>query len=234
MSRAFLNVIVTSVKQVLIATHNQAKLAELKFGLKDLEKQGVKIVSLKDLQIKANPQETGKTFQENSEIKARYYGNLTGLPTVADDGGLIIPYLNNEPGVKSRRWLGYEASDEELIQHTIVHLKGVQKDDRTAYLQTCICFYLPASTHPRIVQAQNSHPASAGGIILCEQEKIKGHIAEKPSPRRIDGYPYRALFIVERFNKYYDELTEDEHQQINHRLKALRRLVKRIRKYLIK
>ena len=72
-----------------------------------------------------------------------------------------------------------------------------------------------------------------GSAIICEQKKIKGCIAEKPSPRRIDGFPYRALFIVSKFNKYYDDLTEKEHTEINHRLKALKRLVKRIKKYLI-
>ena len=68
-----------------------------------------------------------------------------------------------------------------------------------------------------------------GSVIICEQEKIKGFIAAKPSPRRIDGFPYRALFIVSKFNKYYDDLTEKEHNEINHRLKALKRLVKRIK-----
>ena len=215
------------IKKILIATHNQAKLKELKFGLQSLEKIGIKIVSLNDLNIKDKPLETGKTFQENAEIKARFYGDLTKLPVIADDGGLVIPYLNNGPGVKSRRWLGYEATDEELINYTLTHLKGVKKADRTAYLETCICFYLPVASNP-----QGSRNPE-GSAIICEQKKIKGCIAEKPSPRRIDGFPYRALFIVSKFNKYYDDLTEKEHTEINHRLKALKRLVKRIKKYLI-
>ena len=214
-------------KKLLIATHNQAKLNELKLGLENLKKLGIKIVSLNDLNIKDKPLETGKTFQENAEIKARFYGDLTKLPVIADDGGLVIPYLNNGPGVKSRRWLGYEATDEELINYTLTHLKGVKKADRTAYLETCICFYLPVASNP-----QGSRNPE-GSAIICEQKKIKGCIAEKPSPRRIDGFPYRALFIVSKFNKYYDDLTEKEHTEINHRLKALKRLVKRIKKYLI-
>ena len=214
-------------KKLLIATHNQAKLNELKLGLENLKKLGIKIVSLNDLNIKDKPLETGKTFQENAEIKARFYGDLTKLPVIADDGGLVIPYLNNGPGVKSRRWLGYEATDEELINYTLTHLKGVKKADRTAYLETCICFYWPVASTPQ----DSRNPE--GSAIICEQKKIKGCIAEKPSPRRIDGFPYRALFIVSKFNKYYDDLTEKEHTEINHRLKALKRLVKRIKKYLI-
>ncbi|OGK25030.1 hypothetical protein A3A46_04280 [Candidatus Roizmanbacteria bacterium RIFCSPLOWO2_01_FULL_37_13] len=211
------------MKKILIATQNKAKLKELKFGLQNLEKSGVKIVSLADLRIASEPHETGKTFQENAEIKARFYGGLTKLPAIADDGGLVIPYLNNGPGVKSRRWLGREATDEELIQHTLLYLKGVQKTDRTAYLQTCVCFYYIDSRF-----RGNDKP-----VTICESEKIEGHIAETANPRRIKGFPYRALFIVDKFNKYYDELTDEEHKKINHRLKALKRLVKRIKKYLI-
>src|SRR3989344_5109954 len=96
------------MKTLLIATHNTAKLKELKLGLRDLEKQGVKIITLNDLKISKNPEETGKTFRENAILKAKFYADLTNLPTIADDGGIIIPLLNNEPGVKSRRWLGYE------------------------------------------------------------------------------------------------------------------------------
>ena len=222
------------MKKILIATHNKAKLEELKFGLKNLKKLGVRIVSLNDLRIQKKPKETGKTFQENAGLKARFYGELTKLPTIADDGGLMIPYLNNEPGVKSRRWLGYEATDEKLINYTLVHLKGVQKANRTAYLKTCICFYFP-TIHPQggmnYTKFVPVHPA--GGIVICEDEKIKGYIAEKPSLRRINGYPFRALFKVAKFNKYYDELIDEEHQQVNHRLIALKRLVKRVKKYLI-
>lgn len=233
------------MKNLLIATHNKAKLKELKFGLQNLEKHGVKIVSLADLRITSEPHETGKTFQENAEIKARFYADLTNLPAIADDGGLVIPYLNNGPGVKSRRWLGHEATDEELIQHTLVHLRGVKYSDRTAYLQTCVCFYLPKFNNdsgqvrmtkqmPKpIRQAQGKQVQYDNNVVICEEEKIRGYIAERPSPRRIEGYPFRALFIVDKFKKYYDELTDKEHQQINHRLKALKRLVKRIKKYLI-
>jgi len=198
-------------KKILIATFNPAKQKEIEIGLIDLKKRGFLLLSLRDLKIKAKVEETGKTFCENAKLKAKFYAELTGYPTIADDGGLIIPYLNNEPGVKSRRWLGYEASDEELIKHTLLHLRGVKGVDRTAYLQVCLCFYDPKTKK-----------------IISEQEKIKGYIAEKPSGKATDGYPFRALFIVEKFNKYYDELTEEEHWQINHRLKALKRLVHKI------
>lgn len=201
------------VKKVLIATTNPAKLKEIRQGLTSLEKKGIKILTIKDLKIKEKPDESGKTFKENAKIKAKFYGNLTRLTTIADDGGLIIPYLNNEPGVKSRRWLGYDASDEELINHTLNKLKKLPKEKRVAYLETCLCFYFPQKN-----------------VFLFQQEKIKGYIAEKPSKKRIQGYPFRALFIVKRFNKYYDDLTEKEHQKVNHRLKAIKKILLKYQK----
>lgn len=199
------------MKTLLLATHNKAKLEELRLGVKSLEKKGIQIVSLNDVKVTKDPEETSKTFRDNAFLKARFYATLTNLPTIADDGGLLIPYLNNAPGVRSRRWLGYDASDEELITHTLIHLRGVEKAQRTAYLQTCLCFFYPHTKK-----------------TVFEEEKIKGYIAEKPSGRATNGYPFRALFIVEQYNKYYDELTEKENHVINHRLIALKKLIRKI------
>jgi XTP/dITP diphosphohydrolase len=205
------------VKKIIIATTNVAKLKELKIGLESLKKQGIEILTLNDVKVGENsPEETGNTFQKNALIKAKYYADLTQIPCLSDDGGLIIPYLNNEPGVKSRRWLGYEASDSELIDFALLKLKNYTGSKRTAFLETCLCFYYPKTKN-----------------ILFEQERIRGYIAEKPSGKPTLGYPYRAIFIVDEFNKFYDELTEEEHNKINHRLKALKRLTNRIKDLII-
>ena len=204
------------MKKILIATTNSAKIAEIKIGLQELEKQGIKILTLNDVKVgDKEPVETGKTFQENAFIKAKFYSNLTRLPCLSDDGGLIIPYLNNEPGVKSRRWTGFEATDEELIKFTLSNLQGCTGSKRIAYLETCLCFYNPQTDK-----------------VISETGKILGHIAETPSTKRVPGFPYRALFIVDKFNKFYDELTFSEHQEVNHRLKALKGLVKKIKNML--
>lgn len=205
------------MKKILIASENPGKIAEIKTGLEELKKQGIKIFTLNDVIVgDKKPDERGKTFQENAFIKAKFYADLTHLPVVSDDGGLIIPYLNNEPGVKSKRWMGREATDLELINHILHNLRGCTGSQRIAYLETCLCFF----------DIQINSP-------IYETEKILGHIAEIASPKRITGYPYRALFIVDKYNKYYDELTDEEHQQVNHRLKALKRLTKRIKDLVI-
>lgn len=199
------------MKKLLIATHNKAKKEEILRGLNTLIKEGIKIVDLEELHISMEPEETGKTFQENSLLKAKFYAELSQLPTIADDGGLVIPFLNNEPGVKSRRWPGYEVTDEELIKYALSQLKDVKGTNRIAFLETCLCFYDPLSRQTNF-----------------EQEKIKGRISETPLTIDTNGYPFRVLFIVEKYNKFYDELTKEEHEKENHRLKALKRLVKKI------
>lgn len=202
--------------KLLIATHNQAKLKEIRFALKSLTKQDIELISLKDLKIKREPKEDGKTFAENSLLKAKFYSKLSGYPTIADDGGLTIDILRGEPGVHSRRWLGYEGTDQELIRHALHRLKGVPKKKRQAQLQTCITFYDPHKNK-----------------VLSDTESIKGIIADKSSQKATNGYPYRALFIVKKYNKYYDELTDTEHTKINHRFKLLKRLSKKISSYLL-
>ena len=205
------------MKKILIASTNPGKITEIKIGLQELEKQEIKVLTLNDVRVgDKEPEETGKTFQENAFIKAKFYADLTHLPVLSDDGGLIIPYLNNEPGVKSRRWLGYEATDKELIKYTLSNLRGCTGSKRIAYLETCLCFY-----DPQIKKT------------IYETEKILGRIAGTPSTKRMTGFPYRAIFIVDEFNKFYDELTDEEHQQVNHRLKALKRLTKKIKNLIL-
>lgn len=200
------------MKKILIATTNPGKIEEIKLGLKELEKRGFEILTLNEWPTKyKNPEETGKTFKENAFIKAKFYADLTGLPCLSDDGGLTIPHLNFEPGIKSKRWLGRDASDEELISYTLTRLHQVPKKNRQAYFQSYLCLYDPKTKR-----------------AVFETEKISGHIAETTSAKRAAGFPFRALLIVDKFNKFYDELTPEEHQQVNHRLIALKRLTKKI------
>lgn len=200
------------MKRLLIASTNPGKISELKFGLKILSERGITILTLNDVRVgDKKPEESGKTFSENALIKAKFYSEKSKLPVIADDGGLIIPYLNNEPGVKSRRWLGYDASDQELVDYTLERLSGAKPADRKAYLETCICYYNPETGQP-----------------IYESEKISGTIAKTPFSKRTPGFPYRDLLIVDQFKKYYDELTPEEHTLVNHRLIALKRLTKRI------
>ncbi|MEX1052576.1 MAG: non-canonical purine NTP pyrophosphatase [Patescibacteria group bacterium] len=207
------------MKSLLIATHNPAKITEIKIGLKPLIDKGISLLTLKEKNITRQPDETGKTFEENALLKAKFYAKEANLPTIADDGGIAIKELGGQPGVKSRMWLGYETTDEKLMQHTLKQLEGKPMKDRKAYLETCLCFYDPATNDS-----------------YFKKERINGYIAVEPSVERMKGYPFRSLFLIEinGKHKYYDGLTTKEQKQLNHRLKALRQLAPKIKAHLLK
>src|SRR3989338_682478 len=115
--------------KLLIASRNPGKIKSFKDYLSDLK---LNIVSLNDLNLPDEMAEDGTTFEENSLKKAMYWGDKTGFLTVGDDGGVEIPALGGEPGVKSRRWPGFEASDEELIDYTLEKIKPLSRDQREA------------------------------------------------------------------------------------------------------
>lgn len=190
--------------KILIATTNPGKFSELKKYLADLR---YKFVSLADLKITDVPRETGRDFLENAIIKAEFYSQKSGLPTIADDGGLEIFALGGEPGVNSHRWIkSKEATDEELINYTLNKMRPFKGAQRKAKLRVVIALAVP------------------GKKSVNSEGVIEGIIADKPSKKRIRGYPYRSLFWIPQFKKYYDELTEEEHSKINHRKKALEKI----------
>ncbi|MCD4760329.1 non-canonical purine NTP pyrophosphatase, partial [bacterium] len=110
------------INKLLIATHNPGKFEEIKNRLSSLN---VDIISLKDLNIKEDFEETGDTFKANAKGKAEFYYNLSKVPTLADDSGLVVDALNGEPGVKSRNWLGYRGTDKEILNHLMERMKDV-------------------------------------------------------------------------------------------------------------
>ena len=123
--------------QLLIATHSAHKLAELRELLR--VERGA-LVSLDDLGIRDDPDETGLTFATNARIKARFGARRTGLPTLADDSGLEVDALDGGPGVRTRRYAGENASDTDNNARLLeaLHVQaveaavagGVAKDER--------------------------------------------------------------------------------------------------------
>lgn len=200
------------MKKLLIATTNPGKLEEIKYFLSNLP---FETVSLKDLNIKDDVSETGETYKVNSYKKALFYAKLSGNPTISDDGGLEIKALNGAPGVKSRRWIGYEATDEDLIEHMIKIAKKLPDDNRTAYFKTVITFALP------------------NGKYYQATGKVKGEIAKEPFLKILKGYPYRSFFYIPKIKKFYHEsqLSKEEQRVYNHRYKALQKLMPKILKY---
>ncbi|MBI4065351.1 non-canonical purine NTP pyrophosphatase [Candidatus Gottesmanbacteria bacterium] len=203
------------MKKLLIATTNQGKLREISSFLSDLT---VTLLGLKELGISEHPEEVGKTLEENAILKATYYAEKSGLPTIADDGGAEIDALDGEPGVKTRRWVhsDRDSTDEELIAYTLEKLKGVPLQERGMQLRAVIALSLP------------------NGKYYTATAKIRGVIAIKPSPQRHAGFPFRSLMYIPQLGKFYnhDLMTPEENDVYNHRKKALEELKSILRKYL--
>lgn len=199
-------------KKLLIATTNPGKILEYKVILKDLP---VELLTLKDLGIKGDVEEDGKTFEENAIKKVKFYAQLTNLPALAEDSGLEIDYLDGEPGVHTKRWLGYEASEQELISATLEKLKGVPMEKRGAQLRVVIAMALK------------------GGEIQTFEGVIRGLIMEKPIAKIIPGYPFRTLFYLPEIKKVLGELTMEEEAKFAHRKKAIEKALPVIRKFLL-
>lgn len=201
--------------KLLIATTNPGKLAEIKRFLSDVS---LELVSLQDLGIADVVEETGSTFEENAIIKAKFYSVLSGLPTLADDGGFEIDALGGEPGVKSHRWIDQskDSSDEDLIAHTLVRMKHIPEDKRTAQLRLVLALVFP------------------NGQQYLAEEKICGIVPVHPVGKRSAGFPFRSLLFLPEIRKYYnhDELTEEENIRYNHRKKALEKLKPKLKELL--
>ncbi len=194
--------------KLLIATTNPGKLREYKELLKGL---ALKLVSPKDLRIKKKPKEGGKTFQENAIKKAKFYSKMTGLVALADDSGLEIDYLKGEPGVKSRRWPGKEASDQELIDYTLKKLKGVPWSKRGAQFRVVLALAIP------------------GKKVLTFEGKKRGIILVKPRGKLIPGYPFRSIFYLPKYGKSFNEISFKEEIKIGHRRKPIKKMIKFLR-----
>jgi XTP/dITP diphosphohydrolase len=193
------------MQKLLIGTKNKGKIQELREFLSDLP---VDLVSLSDVGIDDDVDEDKPTYEGNSQKKALFYAKLSGLPTVADDGGLEIVALNGEPGVHSRRWLGYEATDEELIEHLRKVSATLADDQREVFFKTVVSF------------------ATADGRVFSVAGEVKGELSKEPEMSLVEGYPYRSFFYLPEIKKFYHEndLSPEEMKLYNHRYIAIQKL----------
>lgn len=194
------------MKSLIIATTNPAKFEEASTILKEAD---LKILGLKDFpDVKPVP-ETGNTFLENAFLKALGYFLQTGIPCIADDGGLMVDALDGAPGVNSHRWLGHEATDQELAEAVLKKLEGVPKEKRSARLGGVMVFY--DGTH-----------------TLSKENYVEGYITDRLMGEIKPGFPYRPIFMVSSLNKPFSETTAEEDEIVGHRRKSLRALKPKI------
>jgi XTP/dITP diphosphohydrolase len=191
------------MQKLLIATFNKGKLEDYKSFLKDLPSE---LVTLSDVGITEDFDEIYETFEDNALGKAEFYARLSGLPTLADDSGVEIPFYNMDPGVHTKRWDGIGKNDEHYIQFILEKIKAIPENERQAQLRAVLALCIDGKTH------------MAEGVI-------KGVLTDKAyEDSSTHGYPWDRVFIIPELNKYYEELSQEENYKYNHRRLALEKL----------
>ena len=190
------------IKELIIATHNNDKKTEMQYALKDLE---VKILSLDSFPEIGEIEESGSTLLENSFIKAKEVYRKTGIPTLADDTGLEVEFLNGAPGVYSARYAGKNVTYEENVKKLLSELSGVEKKLRLAQFRTVISFFSAKKE-------------------LWVDGRIEGIIAEKPVGKK--GFGYDSVFFVPDRDLTFAQMGREEKNKISHRGLALKKMVK--------
>jgi XTP/dITP diphosphohydrolase len=164
--------------RLLVATRSTHKLRELRELLGPLRAE---LVSLDDAGIPGDAIEDGETFEANAAKKARFFARLSGLPTLADDSGIRVDALGGGPGVRTRRYAGETATDEQNNEKMLRELAGLAPERRTARYRCALALALPEAAGRR------------GGIpVRFARGTLEGRIAL--SPRGTGGFGYDPIF----------------------------------------
>jgi XTP/dITP diphosphohydrolase len=199
-------------RRLLVATRSRHKLRELGelLALPD----DVELLSPDDLGIAGEPDETGETFETNARIKARYYATRSGLPTLADDSGLEVDALGGAPGVRTRRFAGEDATDEQNNEKLLRELAGLPPAGRGGRYVCALALALPGVPGPR-----GSLP------IIVRRGTCRGRIAD--GPRGAGGFGYDPIFEPVQEppgGRTLGEWSAAEKHAISHRSRAASRM----------
>jgi XTP/dITP diphosphohydrolase len=184
--------------KLLVGTHNTGKLAEFRSMLGHLP---VELFSLEDFPQIGEVEETGSTFAENAELKAREYARLSGLHSLADDSGLEVKALGGRPGVLSARYGGSQRDYADKMQLILDEIRAAEETDRSARFVSSIALARPT-----------------GEIAFTAEGICDGIIAE--SPKGTQGFGYDPIFIPDGYTQTFGELPEDIKNEISHRARA--------------
>ena len=204
-------------RQLVVATRSAHKLRELR-QLLDLDH--ARLVSLDELGVTGEPVEDGLTFETNARIKARFAARATGLPALADDSGIEVEALGGAPGVRTRRYAGPDATDDQNNAKLLRELAGVPAGQRGARYVCVLAVALP-------------DPAAPGGLHLhTRRGTARGRIGFES--RGSGGFGYDPLFEPARERvgggRTFGEYSPSEKDTISHRGRAARRMAPVLRR----
>lgn len=186
------------MKQLLVATRNRGKITEIRALLVGLVDEVLCATDLPDL---PETIEDGATFADNALKKAREACNVTGLPVLADDSGLVVTGLHSAPGVFSARYAGEGADDTANNCKLMRELALLPHASRSAAFVCCMAYVCPDGT-------EQLFEGRVGGAII-------------DTPRGEHGFGYDPLFLVDGYQQTMAELPLDEKNRISHRGQAL-------------
>ena len=195
------------LRRVVLASGNAGKQREIAVLLAP---RGVEILLQSALGIDS-PDETGETFEANALLKARHAALASGLPAIADDSGIEVDALDGRPGVRSARYAGPAASDEENLRRMLAELDGVPPSRRGARYRCVIAM---------VRGPDDATPLLAHG-------SWEGSIAT--GPRGSGGFGYDPIFIPDGAVHTAAEMTAEEKNAVSHRAVALHRLLELLR-----
>ncbi len=196
-------------QQLLVATHNKGKVAEFAEMLADLD---VAWLSLDDVGITEDVEETGETFQANAELKALAYASQTGLLTLADDSGLEVDALDGQPGVYTARYGGPGLTHADRYHLLLRNMRDVAPAERTARFRCVIVL------------------ANAAEVIGTAVGVCNGRIAQSPAGN--GGFGYDPVFFLPELGVTMAQVPSTVKHQISHRGQAMKAITPLLRQIL--
>jgi XTP/dITP diphosphohydrolase len=194
-------------KEIILASGNAGKIREIADIFSSL---GVTITPQDALGIES-PEETGATFIENALLKARHAAQASGLPAIADDSGICVDALSGRPGVRSARYAGNNATDEENVDRLLEEMAGVSNDKRGGGFHCAAVMVFPdVLKEPLVTEAV-----------------WRGEILHSRSGT--GGFGYDPVFLDKKTGKTGAQMSREEKNKVSHRGKAFRELRLQVR-----
>lgn len=185
---------------LLLATKNRGKICEIS---RILQMPDIRLLCLDDFPGAPEAQENGASFEENALIKARTAAHHSGLPSLADDSGLVVDALGGRPGIFSARYAGPDAGDRGNIAKLLEEMSGVPTGKRAGRF---VC-------HAALVFQGRAYQAEG---------RLEGLITTEP--RGTGGFGYDPVFLLPERGLTLAELAPEEKDRISHRARALQKL----------
>lgn len=193
--------------EILFATSNAGKAKEVQAMFSDLD---VDVKTLREEGIDVAIEENGQTFAENALIKAKAIAGMTDKIVLADDSGLVVDYLNGEPGIYSARYMGEDTSYDIKNARILERMEGVPDDQRTARFVCAMAAIMP------------------GGEVICTEGIMEGLIGYEM--KGTNGFGYDPIFFLPEYGMTSSEISPEKKNEISHRGKALRKMQDELKK----